>query len=201
MHVKGKDSGGPMQEPSRSRGRVRAGVAIVVSAVVLASLPPLAGAARQGAGSARSTGWISYSDAHGVSFLHPASWTVKAGSSALFIYIDPASGVPFRRNINLLAQVSEGQPITAANYLQTNLAEINQDHGTVSQRGPLSFDGTPGYRLLWAASISGVAYEFLSQWTIRHGEAWLVTYTSDPSRFASALPMVERLVAGLKLPG
>lgn len=200
MRVNGQNPDRLRSLPGRSRRNAGAAAALAVSALVLAALPPLAGAARQAGGSARSTGWVSYSNGHGVSFQHPAAWTVKAGSSALYVYIDPSSGVPFRRNVNLLAQVSEDQPITAASYLQTNLSEIQQDHGTISQRGALSFDGTPGYRLIWAASISGASYEFLSEWTVRHGEAWLATYTSDPSRFASALPTVEELLAELKLP-
>ena len=118
----------------------------------------------------------------------------------LLVYIDPASGVPFRRNINLQLQASAKQPFTAAAYLQLDLEQIHQDHGKINQQLAVAFDGTPGYRVVWTATVSGAPYEFLSQWTIRHGEAWLFTYTADPSRFGSALPMVERLLASLKLP-
>ncbi|MFZ0171656.1 MAG: hypothetical protein WAL04_08245 [Acidimicrobiales bacterium] len=141
---------------------------------------------------------------NGVSFLHPASWTVTHGSSGpLFVYIDPAKGVPFRRNVNLQLQ-SSSTPLTAAGYLQTTLSQISGDKGTISQQGAVTFDGTAGYRVVWAATVTsnGTSYnlEFLSQWTIRNGDAWLFTYTADSARYASALPMVESLLASLQLP-
>ncbi|MGO9911188.1 MAG: hypothetical protein ACLPQS_08530 [Acidimicrobiales bacterium] len=149
-------------------------------------------------------GWVTYKGPDGLTLQHPASWTVQHGTSGgLHVYIDPASGVPFRRNVNLILQ-SSSTPITAASYLQTNLAQISQDKGTISQQNAVSFDGTPGYRVIWAATTTsgGTTYdlEFLSEWTIRHGEAWLFTYTADHARFASALTMVESLLASLKLP-
>lgn len=155
-------------------------------------------------GTAATTGWVTYTGADGLAFLHPASWTVTHGSSGpLYVYIDPSSGVPFRRNVNLQLE-SSSSPLTEAGFLQTNLAQITQDKGAISQQGTVSFDGTPGYRIVWAATvtISGTAYdlEFLSQWTIRNGEAWLLTYTADSARFESALPMVASLLASLKLP-
>jgi hypothetical protein len=182
-----------------SRRRFSAGAA-VVSTIVLTVVAGVAGAAGSAALSAQARGWVSYSDAAGITFLHPAAWSVKPESSALVVYVDPARGIPFRRNINLLLQASANQPFTAAGYLQTNLLEIRQDHGEINERLAVTFDGTPGYRVIWAATISGAPYEFLSQWTIRHGEAWLFTYTADPARFESALPLVERLLASLKLP-
>jgi len=147
---------------------------------------------------------VTYTGADGLSFQHPASWTVTHGSSGpLYVYIDPSSGVPFRRNVNLQLE-SSSTPLTEASYLQTNLSEISQDKGTISQQGAVTFDGTAGYRIIWAATatISGSSYnlEFLSEWTIRNGEAWLFTYTADAARFESALAMVESLLASLKLP-
>ncbi|MGO8874274.1 MAG: hypothetical protein ACLQNG_00695 [Acidimicrobiales bacterium] len=155
-------------------------------------------------GTAATTGWITYTGPEGLAFLHPTSWTVTHGSSGpLYVYIDPAGGSGFRRNVNLQLE-SSSSPLTAASFLQINLAQISQDKGTISQQGAVSFDGTPGYRIVWAATVtvSGTAYdlEFLSQWTIRNGEAWLLTYTADGTRFESALPMVASLLASLKLP-
>ena len=43
-------------------------------------------------------------------------------------------------------------------------------------------------------------YRFLVVWTIRGTTAWLVTYTSDPDRYAAGLPDVERLLTTIRLP-
>lgn len=151
-----------------------------------------------------TAGWVTYTGAEGLEFQHPASWIVEHGTTgALYVFIDPASGTPFRRNVNLVLQ-SSATPLTAASYLQTNLEQISQDNGTISQQNGVTFSGAPGYRVIWSATEteSGTSYdlEFLSQWTLSHGDAWLLTYTADQARFGAALPMVESLVASLKLP-
>jgi len=187
---------------SGRRGSARwlvAPAAVVVSTVLVTVLAGVASAAGRTILS-DGAGWLTYTGVGGVTFRHPALWTVShANAGPLYVFIDPASETPFRRNINLVLQTS-AQPLTAAGYLKTDLGEIRQDRGTISHQYTVSFDGTPGYRVIWAATISGSPYEFLSQWTIRHGQAWLVTYSADPPRFGSALPTVERLLAGLRLP-
>lgn len=183
-----------------SARRFSAIAAVVVSTVLVTVLAGVASAAGGTVLSAQETGWVTYTGAGGVTFRHPPLWTVShATAGPLYVFIDPAGGVRFRRNINLVLQTS-AKPLTAAGYLKIDLGQISQDHGTISQQHAVNFDGTPGYRVVWAATISGASYELLSQWTIRHGQAWLFTYTADPPRFGSVLPMVERLLANLKLP-
>ena len=200
MYVSAHDSERVRAFPGGAKRRFTAGVAVVVLTIFVTALAGVASATGRTALSHQEAGWVNFSDAAGITFLHPEAWTVKPESSVLLVYIDPASGVPFRRNINLQLQASAKQAFTAAGYLQLDLERIHQDRGKIDQQLAVAFDGTPGYRVIWTAMVSGAPYEFLSQWTIRHGEAWLFTYTADPSRFGSVLPMVERLLASLKLP-
>ena len=197
MHEKGPHSL-PSCRPG-TLGRLTASVAAVVLTVLVTVPVVTASAAASMRVRAGEPSWVTWTGG-GVTFRHPASWKVQPeATGALVVFIDPAGGVPFRRNINLVLQAGSA-PFTAAGYLETNLAEISQDHGTVSQQHAVSFDGTSGYRVVWAAKVNGSPYEFLSQWTLRHGKAWLFTYTSDPQRFGSALPTVKSLLASLKLP-
>ena len=178
----------------------RFNASLVVSTVLVTVLAGVASAAAGIALPAQVTGWVTYTGAGGVTFQHPSSWTVSHTTTGpLYVFIDPAGRASFRRNINLVLQTS-AEPLTAAGYLEIDLGQIRQDHGTITQQHAVSFDGTPGYRVVWTAKVSGSTYELLSQWTIRHGEAWLFTFTSDPARFGSVLPIVERLLASLKLP-
>jgi hypothetical protein len=174
--------------------------AAVVASTVMVVFVGVTSAAGGIALAAKETGWVTYEGTAGVTFQHPESWTVKHETTGpLYVYIDPAGSLPFRRNINLVLQASS-KPITAASYLRTNLEQISQDHGSISQQQSVNFDGTPGYRVVWAAKISGSSYELLSQWTIRHGQAWLFTYTANRPRFGSVLPKVNGLLASMKLP-
>jgi cell wall-associated NlpC family hydrolase len=158
------------------------------------------GAIRYSSALSATSGWVTYTGAAGVTFEYPASWTVKHGTTgALYVYIDPAGQSPFRRNINLVLQANP-RPLTATGSLQENKEQIRRDHGIISQQASVNFDGTPGYRVVWAVTINGSRYEFLSQWTVRQGKAWLFTYTADHSRFGSVLPKVKTLLATLELP-
>jgi hypothetical protein len=186
-------------QTARSLRRSVAGAVVVISIAAIAAMPGIAGAAGQTGRPAKTSPWVTY-NVSGVAFQHPSSWTVQhAAAGPLYVYIDPA-GVPFRRNINLILQQA-AHPLTLVGFLKLSKGQIVKDHGTISQQSAVSFDRAPGYRMEWLAKFGGNSLEFLSQWTVRRGDVWLVTYTADRRRFASALPDVKRLLASMTVPG
>lgn len=150
-----------------------------------------------------STGWVSYRDPSGVSLTKPSSWTAVPGAEGpLVVYIDPASGVPFRRNINILHQ-QQAQPVTMSQYTDVTKQEFNQIADfTETSSAQVTLSGHAGLRVLWRGELPGMStpLSFLSEWIVVSGRPWLVTYTADPGRFADALPQAERLIDSLALP-
>jgi hypothetical protein len=147
-------------------------------------------------------GWISYKDPSGVSLSHPSKWNVLPGSEGpLVVYIDPSTGVPFRRNVNIELQRS-AQPMTMSEFKTISLDQFKNVRGfSESSEGPTRLSGLGAYRIVWQGDLSGTqTLRFLSEWTVVRGQAWLVTYTSDPGRFDAALTNVERLIVSIRLP-
>ena len=146
--------------------------------------------------------WVAYHDPTGVSFAKPAAWTVVPGQEGpLVVYIDPSTGVPFQRNINILHQVEK---VTLAQYTAVTKQELAgiSDFAQTSL-GPVTFAGRPGMRIVYSATLPGapLKLEILSEWTVIGGSPWLVTYTSDPARFQATLASTQRLIDSITLPG
>ena len=55
---------------------------------------------------ATTAAFTRFRDPSGVILEHPRTWTVEssAGTDPLVVYLDPATGVPFRRNVNSMSQ-------------------------------------------------------------------------------------------------
>ena len=146
--------------------------------------------------------WVAYHDPTGVSFTKPADWTVVPGQEGpLVVYIDPSTGVPFRRNVNILHQV---ETVTLDEYTTVTKRELaGISDFTQTSLGPVTFAGRPGMRIVYSATLPGapLRLEILSEWTIVAGSPWLVTYTSDPARFQAGLASAQRLIDSIMLPG
>ncbi len=151
---------------------------------------------------AAKAGYTPFRDPSGVSLEHPKEWTVEPSSagSPLYVFIDPPEDAPFRRNINILRQSGSG-PVTLDDYTKLSLKQVSDIPGsTTGDSGPTTLAGSPAYRVSYQADLGKGDLRVLSVWTIRSGKAWLVTYTSDPARFDSALPDVERFLTTIQLP-
>lgn len=150
--------------------------------------------------SGRST-WTRYSDPSGVQLEHAPAWTVRPGAAGpLAVIMDPATGVPFRRNVNI-AQQTRNVPVTLEEITDLNLQEVQQLEGfSRITGGATTLSGTPAHRLSYRATLEGQEMRFLSVWTVRDNKVWTVTYTSDPDRFIAGMGDVERLLASIKLP-
>ena len=142
-----------------------------------------------------------FRDPSGVSLEKAPTWTVEAsgGGDPLVLFIDPARGVPFRRNVTITRESAE-QPITLDEYTEFTLQEIADLGGTVGESRPTTLSGAPAYRVSYRAELDGDEYRALAVWTIRDGEVWLVTYTSDLARYNPGLPEIETLLTSIELP-
>ena len=143
-----------------------------------------------------------FRDPSGVSLEHPRSWTVEPSSSdaPLHLLLDPPSGVPFRRNVNILAQTS-ARPVTLSEYTELSVRQIRELPGsTITDSRPTTLAGLPAHRVTYRADFGSGEQQVLSVWTMRNNRIWLVTYSADPARYSSALPEVERLFGTIQLP-
>ena len=143
-----------------------------------------------------------FRDPSGVSLEHPRNWTVQpsAGSDPLIVFLDPVTGVPFRRNVNILVQ-SGPRPLTLDEYTQLSLKQIADIRGvTTGESRSTTLSGSPAHRLAYRGDLGSGDLRFLAVWTVRSGKAWLVTFTSDPARYNSSLPEIERLLTTIQLP-
>jgi hypothetical protein len=116
------------------------------------------------------------------------------------LFVDPAGGTPFRRNVTIILQPD--RPFELDEYTELSLKEISSIEGSaVTDSRATTLSGLPAHRIDYRAELEGAEYRFLVVWTIRGDNAWLVTYTSDPARYAAGLPGVERLLTTIRLPG
>jgi hypothetical protein len=116
--------------------------------------------------------------------------------------MDPATGVPFRRNINFLHQV-EPETVSLEQYTEvTNRELAGVTDYKQSSLIATNLSGQPAMRIIYSGVLPGTtsALEVMSEWTVIHGRPWLVTHTSDPSRFQGDLPAAEQLFASIRLP-
>jgi len=144
--------------------------------------------------------WTRYSDPSGVQLEQDPAWTVRPGAAGpLAVIMDPATGVPFRRNVNIAQQTRN--PVTLEEITDLNLQEVQQLKGfSRTSGGATTLSGTPAYRLSYRATLEGDEMRFLSVWTVRDKKVWTVTYTSDPDRFIAGMGDVERLLVSIRLP-
>jgi hypothetical protein len=151
---------------------------------------------------ATTAAFTRFRDPSGVSLEHPRTWTVEpsAGTDPLVVFLDPPTGVPFRRNVNIMSQ-SGPRPLTLDEYTQISLKQINDIRGSsIGESRPTTLSGSPAYRLAYRGDLGSGDLRFLAVWTIRSGKAWLVTFASDPARYNASLPEVERLLTTIELP-
>ena len=148
-------------------------------------------------------GWARYHDRFGVSLTKPNSWTVGRSpqSGSLVVYIDPP-GVLSRRNI-LVEEQHKPYAVTFDQFTDETMGGYSQipNFEEVTAHS-VTLSGKPGMLEIWHGDLPGKGtFEFAQKWTVINGKAWVATYTSDPPRFASALPQAERLINSLRLPG
>ncbi|MGI9022272.1 MAG: hypothetical protein ACR2HV_03350 [Acidimicrobiales bacterium] len=138
----------------------------------------------------------------GVTLDHPPTWTVEPSSSSgplVVLFIDPTTGVPFRRNVNI--QRSGPDPVTLDELTQRHLKQISEIPGSsTGEVGPTTLSGFPAYRVDYRGTVDSEEFRSLAVWTVRGDTAWVVTYTSDPARYDAALPDVERVLTSIQLP-
>ena len=143
-----------------------------------------------------------YRSTNGVVVDHPDDWEVgENDEGVLLMFIDPPTGVPFRRTINILSQ-DFGQGATLDQYTELLLDEIRAAKDFVQEdAGPTTLSGFPAYRITYRADHgSGQVLRFAAVWTVRGDTGWQVTYSADPARFSTALPEFERLLTTVTLP-
>src|SRR5690348_9210869 len=103
---------------------------------------------QSGSSGSAAGGWVRYADSSGLSFLHPAQWTVEpstrpASKGALFVFIDPPSSAPHRRNLNILLQRSD-PPYTMSSYLKLAHDQIQSyPNHRIYTEGPTTLSGFP----------------------------------------------------------
>jgi hypothetical protein len=146
-------------------------------------------------------GWVRHEDPSGVSLEHPGDWEVRPGTAGpVFLFLDPPSGVPFRRNVNIMLQAG-GPSMTLEDYTELSLSQLDDIEGSSrSEIRSIRLSGAPAQRVEYRADLGSGDLRFLAAWTMRDGNAWLVTYSSDPERFEAGKPDVERLLQTLRLP-
>jgi hypothetical protein len=176
-------------------------VALAGLAFGLGTLVAVLGSSSQDQAPGLDTALVAYHDPTGVTLQHPPGWTVSTNRrTSVLLFIDPPRGVPFRRNINVMLQASNG-PLSLDQYTALSLRELRTVlNAQIFQAGPTTLGGRSAYRVEWEARLQGRPAEFLSEWTVRRGDAWVLTYTSDPPRFAAELATVEQVVSSVRLP-
>lgn len=116
------------------------------------------------------------------------------------LFLDPDTGVPFRRNVNIMLKKGLG-PVTLDEYTEGSFKQLSGMRGaTMMGSRPTTLSGFPAHRLSYRGDLGSGDLRFLAVWTVRGDKAWLVTFAADPARYNSSLPEIERLLNTIQLP-
>ncbi len=145
---------------------------------------------------------VSFRDPSGVRLDHPQMWGVKPseGDDPIFLFLDQPGGVPFRRNVNIVARTPVPE-VTLDEFTEISLEEIRKIPGArIGESRPTTLSALPAYRVSYRAEMDGADLRFLLVWAFRGDVVWLVTYAADAARYDQGLPEVERVLTTVEVP-
>lgn len=140
---------------------------------------------------------------------YPSGWTVVEDSNPTeFIagFASPREGPddPFSENLNLLIQ-QQARMVSLDEYVQANLAELQQFGRTVAESTRFRLAGLPAQRVVYNGAIPGLDRvlpgKYLQYWTVNGSKTYVATYTAQAHKYEKFLPVMEQLIASLEIIG
>lgn len=155
---------------------------------------------------AAPSGMQTYTNAeYAFSIAYPTAWKASEGQSGSIVaFLTPLTGASdtFRENLNV---VEENVPAgtTLAQYTAGGLGYLRRQMKafTLISSVTSTLGDRPGQRIEYTAAPSGVSLRFLQVFGIVGTKSFVVTFTAQPSTFASYLPKVDQMLSTFRAAG
>ncbi len=119
---------------------------------------------------------------------YPISWEKKEDIMGIaLIFLSPLEGTTdtFQENINLIIQDISNQPITLDEYVETNLADMDQflENITISKSERVTINGLEGHELIYSGHQGEEVMKWRQLVIINNDKAYLLTYTAKQDTY------------------
>jgi eukaryotic-like serine/threonine-protein kinase len=153
---------------------------------------------------------------YGIKMLYPSNWNKEqnisdggsiSNSSKLsdIVRFSP----PFENNNSdksaenfdiKVDNISDVRPITLAKYTNDTIEDLGKDFKIISlDKNTTMSGGNPAYKLEYTGVEQDVNLNALMVFTMKGDKAYIITYTAEPSRYSSDLPVVQKMVNSIEI--
>jgi hypothetical protein len=145
---------------------------------------------------------------NGISIFYPSNWTLSTTGlpeySQVVAFYSPLKNltdtIPARLAISVLRYE---QNISLTDYTNLTLTSLNGSQQLkVLNSGPITLDGKPAYKVTLSAPPSiqnPLPFGLMQIWTAVGNKLYILSYSTEGSKFPAYLPIVEGMIKSLKL--
>ena len=96
--------------------------------------------------------------------------------------------------------ISDIQPITLAKYTNDTIEDLGKDFTIISlDKNTTISGGNPAYKLEYTGVEQDVNLNAMMVFTMKGDKAYIITYTAEPSRYSSDLPVAQKMVNSIEI--
>ena len=151
---------------------------------------------------------------YGIKLLYPSNWNKEqnlgGSSSNNSKLIDIVRFSPlFQKNKsdksaeNLdvkVDNISDIQPVTLAKYTNDTIVDLGKDFKIISlEKNATMSGGNPAYRLEYTGIEQDVNLNAMVIFTLKGDKAYIISYTAEPARYSSDLPMIQKMINSIQI--
>jgi len=119
------------------------------------------------------------------------------------IFLSPLEGADdtFQENINLIIQDVSNEPITLDEYVNTNLADMDQflNDVEINKSEKVTINGIAGHEIIYSASQGEERLKWRQLVILDNEKAYLLTYTAKEHTYDLYLEEVNNVINSLEI--
>jgi len=138
---------------------------------------------------------------YALSIQFPAHWTKQEESPGTVVsFYAPLEDAadPFSENANIIVQ-DLGQRMTLGDYSQLSLEQLQKVGSMDVHLSDTTLAGLPAQEAAFTMSLNGVSMDFHQIWTVKDKRAYILTFTSETSRYSDYEGIFTQMAASFKL--
>lgn len=150
---------------------------------------------------------------YGIKMLYPSTWekeeNIGGSGSGASKLIDIVRFSPSFENNNSdksaenfnvkVDDVSDIKPISLAKYTNATIEDLRKDFKIISEdRNATAGNNNPAYKVEYTGTEEDVNLNAMIIFTIKGDKAYIISYTAEPSRYSSDLPVVQKMIDSIE---
>ncbi|MBD3342353.1 MAG: hypothetical protein GF353_24850 [Candidatus Lokiarchaeota archaeon] len=145
---------------------------------------------------------VTYSNPnHGITISYPRNWEILEdymGMTLAILSPQESEKDDFRENLIVQVTDLEGVPFTLDDFSHAsieNLKQVITKIKIIGPQTPTTVAGTPGRKIIYRGVQGNFKLQWLTMWTLKNGNAYILTFTAKRRSFDKYLPLFENLAA------